>query len=223
VLDQSYSKGWLAYCRPARGKERSLGAPIPIDGYANGWRVGPGCRRARFAYAPQRVADIGFGLSALACLLLVAVGAAGALRARRRGARTAAAATSPGGQPPPPDPLIRLRLGHALLAAAATAIVTGGLYALRMGPVIGLLALALVLAGLNVRRLLALASIAIAALPVIYIAFPAKDRGGFSFQYANDQIYAHFIAEAAITCVVVAAAIAAYRLRSSRRESRSSR
>ena len=55
VLGESYDRGWEALCNG-----RSLGAPVPIDGYANGWRVGAGCRNVRFTFAPNRLALIGY-------------------------------------------------------------------------------------------------------------------------------------------------------------------
>ena len=44
----------MASMVPGRGREGgSLGAPVPIDGFANGWRVAAECRQARFAFAPS--------------------------------------------------------------------------------------------------------------------------------------------------------------------------
>ena len=66
VLGEGYNRGWQA---PATGA--SLGAPVPIDGYANGWRVGPGCRDVSFSYGPNQLAKLGYGISVLACLACV--------------------------------------------------------------------------------------------------------------------------------------------------------
>ena len=38
VLGQSYDPGWQATC-----DGRSLGAPVPLEGYANGWPLSHGC------------------------------------------------------------------------------------------------------------------------------------------------------------------------------------
>ncbi len=202
VLDQSFSRGWRARCG-----ERDLGEPVPISGFANGWPVGRDCRDVRFAFRPQRAATAGYVVSALACLLLAALVLAGALQARlRERARTPLPS-------PPPDELLRLRPGPAIAVAAAIAVGGGLLFALRMGPILGALALAVLVVGVNVRRLVALAGVCIAALPLIYIAFPATDKGGFSFQYASDQIVAHFVAEVAVSCLAAAGLLAAARLR----------
>ena len=64
VLGEGYNRGWQAFCNG-----RSLGAPTPIDGYANGWQVRPGCQAVRFAFAPNRVAKLAYLVSAIAGLL----------------------------------------------------------------------------------------------------------------------------------------------------------
>ena len=63
MLNQSYSRGWRAWCSDARGGERELGEPLPIDGYANGWRVSGDCVGARFGFVPQTAAAASFALS----------------------------------------------------------------------------------------------------------------------------------------------------------------
>src|SRR5439155_1252499 len=50
VDGESYNRGWRATC-----DGRSLGAPVPMQGYANAWRVRPGCRNVDVAFAPDRV------------------------------------------------------------------------------------------------------------------------------------------------------------------------
>ncbi|MEA2448685.1 MAG: arabinofuranan 3-O-arabinosyltransferase, partial [Thermoleophilaceae bacterium] len=55
VLGQSWSRGWHATCRDASGHSTDLGEPLPIDGFANGWLVQPGCVEATFSFPPQRL------------------------------------------------------------------------------------------------------------------------------------------------------------------------
>ena len=86
VYGESYSSGWRAWCRNTAGKEQSLGAPVPIDGFANGWRVGADCREARFAFAPQRLADAAYLVSGVACVGMLLILLVPALRRRRAGA-----------------------------------------------------------------------------------------------------------------------------------------
>ena len=73
VLTQSYSRGWRAWCSDARGRERELGEPLPMDGYANGWRVRADCVEARFAFAPQTSATASFALSGASGLALLGI------------------------------------------------------------------------------------------------------------------------------------------------------
>jgi hypothetical protein len=71
VLGESYSSGWKAWCTDRAGEESDLGAPIQIDGFANGWRInGDSCRSARFAFGPQRYAAAGYWISGIAAALL---------------------------------------------------------------------------------------------------------------------------------------------------------
>lgn len=98
VLGESYSRGWGAWCRDRQGREHDLGAPVPIDGYANGWAIDSSCRGARFAFAPQRWATVSYIASGAGCLALLAVAGFGFLRRRRLRATTVAAGdVAPGG------------------------------------------------------------------------------------------------------------------------------
>src|SRR5439155_6725923 len=74
VDGESYNRGWRATC-----DGRSLGPPVPMQGYANAWRVRPGCRNVDVAFAPDRVLPWGYGISLVTCLALAA-----ALLLRRR-------------------------------------------------------------------------------------------------------------------------------------------
>src|SRR6185503_1545721 len=67
VLGQAFSDGWKASC-----DGRDLGKPVPIDGYANGWRAPADCKSVSFTYGPQRAAQVGYAISAIVCAALVA-------------------------------------------------------------------------------------------------------------------------------------------------------
>jgi hypothetical protein len=79
-----------------------------------------------------------------------------------------------------------------------------------MGPIIGLLTLVLLLTGVTVRRLVALALAALALVVALYLAFPAEDKGGFSFQFPTDHIVAHWVTVVAV-CLLAGAATLAVR------------
>lgn len=91
VAGESLNKGWQAF---AGGT--GLGAPVLVDGFANGWIVDAkqlaavgkgGSFDVTIRYGPQREVDLALGISAtavLACLLIVLASAVTGLRRRRR-------------------------------------------------------------------------------------------------------------------------------------------
>jgi len=191
VLGESYDSGWRATC-----DGHSLGAPIPIQGYANGWPLDRSCRTLDFDYGPDStllLADLISGAVVAALVLLLIV-----LAARRRRAWPGAGPDRPGdlasGGPPR-----RWQPGRAIAAGVAAAAVLGFVFALRAGVVLGpLLALALwrgVRPGAATRLAGALL---VVVVPAIYLLFPAPNLGGFNPNYPNDQIYAHFAAVLAV-------------------------
>ncbi|HEV7844661.1 MAG TPA: alpha-(1-_3)-arabinofuranosyltransferase family protein [Thermoleophilaceae bacterium] len=221
VLGESWSRGWHAYCGARHGDERDLGAPEPIDGFATGWRAPADCTRARFAFAPQRAANLAYLLSLAAVAAMLAFLLAAELRRRR--APAAAGGTS-GEAPaarawaaldavPAPDPLLVLPWRFAVAAAVAVGLAGGFMFALRAGAVLVPLTLLALRVGVNVRRLLGVAAASIAALPVIYIVFPGRDRGGNEFGYPNDLVGAHWVALLAVLCLLGAGILLAARLR----------
>ena len=50
VLGQSYDPGWQAIC-----DGHSLGVPVALEGYANGWPLHHGCSHLSFSFAPNRL------------------------------------------------------------------------------------------------------------------------------------------------------------------------
>ena len=97
------------------------------------------------------------------------------------------------------------------------AAVASALFALRVGAVLGPLAVVLLRDGINTRRLVVLAAAGIAVVPAIYLAGLSLDQGGFNFSYANDQLGAHWIAVGAVCCLAAASGIAAHAVRRGRR------
>jgi hypothetical protein len=193
VLGESYSRGWRAECGG-----RSLGAPQVVDGFANGWRVGPGCRDASFTFSPQSVVTGGYVAGALACAALLAL-----LLLRRPARRTT----------PAPEPLAaddrpwRLPARQALAAGAIAAAVFGFLFALRAGVVIGPAVAVLLWRGASARALtLAAGALLALGVPLLYLLFPGDDRGGYDTRYAVEHLAAHWVAVAAFVLLVLALA-----------------
>jgi arabinofuranan 3-O-arabinosyltransferase len=206
VLGESYNRGWRAWCN---GREQ--GAPVPIDGYANGWPVGPGCRQVRFAFTPNRLAAIGYlvsGVAGLLCLALLIVGAGGGLlrRGRRPGAPgvRAPAAVVPARAPipasagPAPAPAVR-----AVILALAAGAAFGFVFGLWAGAVsVPVIAWALWRGtGARVLTLWAGGLLGL-VVPVLYLAHPGDERGGNHFGYAAAHLAAHWVGVAALGLLI---------------------
>jgi arabinofuranan 3-O-arabinosyltransferase len=229
VLGESYSPGWQALCRGRSGGERSLGAPVPIDGYANGWRVGPDCRQARFAFIPQRLANIGYIVSAVACVGMLALLVLPMRRLRRgwRGAAAPEAWPSLGSTTvavrlavAPQDALRRTGWRVAAVAGAGVAGVGSFMFGPRAGILFGVATAVLLIVGVTVRRLLAVAVLGLAAVPVLYVVAPASRPNGLSFSYATHYLAAHWIAVGAVMCVAAAGVLGALEVRAAGRSRR---
>jgi hypothetical protein len=170
-----------------------------VDGFANGWRVTPGCRDVSLVFAPQTAVDWGYAIGALACLALL-----GILAVRRPRPRRDAAV-----HPPlhPDDRPWRLPARQALLAGAGAAVLFGFVFALRAGVAIGP-AVALVLwRGASPRTLITAAGALLAiVVPAIYVVFPATDRGGYGPAYSVERLGAHWVTVAAVVLLILALA-----------------
>jgi hypothetical protein len=190
VLGESYNRGWQASC-----DGRSLGAPQVIDAFANGWRVGPRCRSASITFRPQRYVELGFVLGALGCFALVLVLLLGLARGRyRRGPDPGAADF------PPPPPVRELSGRRALAAGALAGVGLGFVFALRAGVVLGPAVALILWRGVPTRTLLAAAgSLLVGAVPLVYLAFPGHDQGGYDTGFPNQHLAAHWLTVAAIT------------------------
>jgi arabinofuranan 3-O-arabinosyltransferase len=193
VLGESYNRGWRASC-----DGHSLGTPFVVDGYANGWNVGPDCRNVGFSFAPNRSLDVGYGISAVACLMMLAL----LLLRRPRRTPDEAAGALAGDDAPRGWPLRR-----ALAAGLAVALVVGFVFALRAGVVAGPAVALLLWRGVGTRRLtLAAGSLLALAVPLIYLIWPAGDRGGYNNEYASHHLGAHWVAVAAFILLALALA-----------------
>ncbi len=199
VLGESYSRGWRASC-----DGRDLGASTPLQGFANGWAIGAGCRAVRFWFAPNRELGVGYVVSLVGCLALLAM-----LVVRRRRRVTAAADL---GDLPDPRRVGGMTPARALAFALAASAVIGLVFALRAGAV-ALPILAIVLwRGLPVRTLLTIAAVLLViAMPAAYLLGTWRDHGGFNTNYAVDHTGGHWVAVAAVL-VLVAVLIATLRV-----------
>jgi arabinofuranan 3-O-arabinosyltransferase len=132
TLGESQNDGWEA---TVDGK--SLGTPVMLDGYANGWYLKPSDHAVdvRLRWTPQRQVDIAVIVSLIAALLCLVL----AMRSRRWRPATDGAATSG-----PVVPVLGLAdesgpaaMRVAIVAAALSGIVAGVVVTPLAGPVVG--------------------------------------------------------------------------------------
>jgi hypothetical protein len=200
VLGEGYDRGWSATCNG-----RSLGAPTPIDGYANGWRIGPGCTAVAFTFSPQRLATIAYvvsGVAGVLCLLLLILGG----RRRRdvapdRPRVHLAPGRERAGRAGRAGPLPGPHIAWALPAA----VVFGFVFGIGAG-IVAAVAIALVLwrgIGAGPLALLAGALLGI-VVPVLYLVHPGSSAGGNHYGYAVGHLAAHWVGVAAIGLLMAA-------------------
>ena len=191
VLGESFDRGWRAYC-----DGRSLGTPVVLDGYANGWLAPAGCNAVHFGFAPQRGVLVAYLLSALACLALLAV-----LLLRRP---TRAPAVSPADLASGP-PTGQMPARRALAAGVLAGAVLGFMFSLRAGVLIGPAVALLLWRGVGARVLALAGGLLLAVVvPAVYLLFPSPDQGGYDFNYAVDLIAAHWVAVGGIVLIGLA-------------------
>jgi arabinofuranan 3-O-arabinosyltransferase len=185
VLGESYNEGWRATC-----DGEDLGGPRPMQGFANAWPVEPGCRSASFAFAPNRLLPPAYLLSLLACLVLIAV-----LVRRPRHAVPGERAQRPILDATPG----RWSPRDALLAGVVAAAVLGFVFAIRAGVVMGPAVALILWRGIGARQLaLAGGALLLTVVPILYLAVPVDDPGGYNTNLAVERIAAHWVGVAAI-------------------------
>ena len=192
VLGIGFSEGWRATC-----DGRDLGAPVAVQGYANGWRVRGACARASFDYAPGRVVAVAAIVSLLACLLALAFLV---VRRRSRGGRPALAAVGDAGE------TRAWPLHRALVAGVLAAAVLGFVFALRAGVVLGPVVALVLRRGIGAGTLaLCGGTLVLVAVPLLTVLAAPLPSTGFQTNYAVDRIAAHWVAVLAV--VVLGAAL----------------
>jgi hypothetical protein len=112
-----------------------------------------------------------------------------------------------------PDPVRRLPLRAAVPVAAAAGLLGGVAFAWRAGPALALAVLGLLLVGVSVRRTLALATVGLLAVPILYVVNPAPDIGGANIGYSQHYIGAHWVAVGAVCALIWALALWLVQLR----------
>jgi len=106
-------------------------------------------------------------------------------------------------------PVRRFPFRIAIPLAVAIAAVAGIVFAWRAGAVIGLVAAVLLVLGVSVGRLLALAVVGLIVLPVLYVVKPFSDvspTNFANFTYAQYYIGAHWVA-VGVVCALIGALV----------------
>jgi hypothetical protein len=194
VLGQSYSVGWEATC-----DGRSLGEPRPVNAFANGWLAPADCREVAFTFAPQGTAKLGYLISGLACLALLAFVLWGAWAGRR-------------GELAAPDPARwpdlrpgRMSLPVAAAISLAVTVPLALLLAKRTGVVIFPLFTLILWRGIGPRLLTAGAAVLLGlVVPIMYAVISPRDRGGWNFEYSVELMQAHWVGVGAYVLLLAA-------------------
>jgi hypothetical protein len=206
VLGESFDQGWRASCGG-----RSLGAPVTIDGYANGWIAPATCTSPNFQFAPQSGVNESYVISAICCAAMIALLGFGLVRRR--------IAIRPGSTAPVIGPARRpLALPRAAAAGLAISIVVGAIFARRAGAVAFPFVTVILWRGIGVRKL-TWAAVALlgVVVPLVYLIVSPPNQGGYNFDYSTKLIGAHWIGVAAIIALVIAVSESISALRGARR------
>jgi hypothetical protein len=190
VLAESFNRGRRATC-----DGHDLGPPQVGDAYGTAWRVPAGCRDVEIAFAPDRLVDAGYVVSLVACVVLALL-----LLRRRPPAHDAPAL--PDDRPP-----ARMPARRAALLAVPIALALGFAFAARATPLFGVGAFFILWRGIGTRPLaLAAGALLVVGVPVLTLALPVRDRGGFNPSYAGDRVAVHWVAVAAVVLLLFALA-----------------
>jgi hypothetical protein len=168
----------------------------------------------RFSFAPQRWADIAYVVSGVALLAMLGIFLVGGWRQRRRQLDMPREKhREPSWGVPAADPLRRLRRSRALgLGLLAAGLGYAG-FSLRFAAVAGPVSVILLMLGVSFRRLIALATLGLAALLVIYLADPVPDFPTARFSFAEYRLTAHWVAGGVVVCVGLGCLLLARSLR----------
>jgi arabinofuranan 3-O-arabinosyltransferase len=197
VLGQAYSAAWRASC-----DGRELGAPQPVDGYAMAWDVPADCRVADVWFGPDRTVRLGYAISAPVLLALLAL----LLLRRPPPPRSALVGTGVGPPVELPSPRpARMGAARAAVVALAVGAVLAFVFALRAGPPIAVTVFLVLWRGIGPGPLVAgAAALLVVVVPVLTLAVPVPNRGGYNPEYALERLPVHWVVVAAFVLLLLA-------------------
>jgi arabinofuranan 3-O-arabinosyltransferase len=191
VLAESYTRGRRATC-----DGNDLGVPEVGDAFGTAWRVPASCKRVTIAFAPNRLVNAGYGISAVVAALLLVLLVAGRRRLEVSRSRPAwpDETDSPG-----------MSVRRAALIALPVGLAFGFVFAARAVPLFALGTFAILWRGAGAKHL-ALAGGAVLgiAVPVLTIVIRPEDRGGYNPEYSIDRVAVHWVAVAGVALFILA-------------------
>ncbi len=96
--------------------------------------------------------------------------------------------------------------GRAAAWGLAAGAVLGFCVALRAAPLIAAATFLVLWRGIGARSLITAAGLLlVVAVPVLTVAIPVENRGGFNTEYAQDRIAVHWVTQAALVLLWLAA------------------
>ena len=192
VLGEAFDRGWKASC-----DGHDLGAPQPVDAAAMGWPVPAECHAADLRFGPDRWVEAGYAISIAGGIVLIAL-----LILRRR-----PPASPPPAPLPDPSPPARVPVRRAVIPALAAGAVLGFAFAARTAPLMALATFVVLVRGIPIRTLFtAAAGLLLVVVPVLTVAIPARDRGGYNPEYPVERIAVHWVTVAAVVLLILALA-----------------
>ncbi len=193
VFGEAYNRGWQASC-----DGRDLGAPQPADGYAMAWHVSKVCRTLQLAFGPNRVVKVAGIVSLVGAAILIAVLLVGRRRKPASGDSVEAGSVSPRDDAPQ-----RLTAAKAALLAIVLSLPFGFLFAARATPLFAVALFVILWRAIPTTALLATAGALLAiGVPVLTLAIPVDNRGGYDPEYAGERIAVHWVAAAAVAILI---------------------
>jgi hypothetical protein len=196
VYNEGFNRGWRASC-----DGRDLGAPQPVDGYAMAWRVSKGCRNVDLAFGPNRLVKAA-GIASLAGALALAAVLLVGRRRRPRGDAVAARGVAAGDDAAASDPP-RMPVLHAAALALVLSLPFGFIFAARATPVFAAGLFLILWRAIPTKHLLAVAGVLlVVGVPLLTLAIPVENRGGYDPDYAGERIAVHWVAAAAVAILI---------------------
>ena len=194
VLGQAYGAGWRASC-DGRDAGRAASRSTATR-WAGAWTPAaatPTCGSRPTAWSGSATGSRRRCCSRSLLLLLLR--------------RPPAPRDGPPPELPDSDPVARMPARRAALAALVVGAALGFVFAARSAPLIALGTFLILWRGIGARALVAAAgALLLVVVPLLTLAVPVRDPGGYNFEYAQERIAVHWVTVAAVVLLILALA-----------------